>query len=100
MHLVITLSEFEYNCGSPVVEPDHFLKNKVFVRPGLSCATPVEIPYYSSDIGCKDLCAVCAAPDAQIDAELKKKFKTVLPQCMECNEKGFKVITQRPYGHF
>ena len=59
---------------------------------------PVEIPYYGADVGRKDICGHCGCAEAQIDLELKKIYKTVLPMCAACQESGKLPITHRPYG--
>ena len=82
--LAIVFSEYEYSCGSEVVPPEHSLHNKVFVRTTLTCESRVESSYYSSDIGRKDTCCFCACPEAEVDGDLKKQYKTVLPVCVAC----------------
>ena len=44
----------------------------------------------------KDFCAYCAKKECSPDKELKRLFKTVLPICEKCKEKGRKAITKRP----
>ncbi|XP_070559193.1 uncharacterized protein [Ptychodera flava] len=96
--LAILMSENDYTCGAELSPPDHRLHEKVALRPHLSCAVPVEIPYYGADVGQKDVCAHCGCDEAQIDAELKKQYKTVLPMCNACHELGKMPITYRPFG--
>ena len=91
-------SEYEYSCGSEVVPPEHSLHNKVFVRTTLTCESRVESSYYSSDIGRKDTCCFCACPEAEVDGDLKKQYKTVLPVCVACRATGHEVPCMRPYG--
>ena len=84
--LVVSLSEYDYTCGA------------VMVRASLTCAMPVEIPNYGSELGRRDICALCAAEEAETDQELKKKYKTVLPICITCKEVGKTPVIQRPFG--
>ena len=71
--LAMLMSENDYTCGSQLSPPDHRLHKKVDVRLNLSCAMPVEIPYYGADVGRKDICGHCGCAETQIDLELKKK---------------------------
>ena len=96
--LAIVFSEYEYSCGSEVVPPEHSLHNKVFVRMTLTCESRVESSYYSSDIGRKDTCCFCACPEAEVDGDLKKQYKTVLPVCVACRATGHEVPCMRPHG--
>ena len=68
------------------------------LRPNLQCAMQIELCYYGADIGRKDLCSHCATEDAIVCVELKKKYKTVLPICDDCKEKGKKPFTAREFG--
>ena len=96
--LAIVFSEYEYSCGSEVVPPEHSLHDKVFVRTTLTCESRIESSYYSSDIGRKDTCCFCACPEAEVDGDLKKQYKTVLPVCVACRATGHEVPCMRPYG--
>ena len=96
--LVLLVSEYEYSCGAPVTTPESTLHGKVVIRPQLTCAAPVEVSYYSSNIGRKDICSFCASIDAEVDSILKKSFKTVLPICKDCKGQGRVPVTMRPYG--
>ena len=46
----------------------------------------------------RDTCAFCGAEEAVVDGDLKKKFKTVLPLCLECRNDGKEPIVHRPFG--
>ncbi len=65
-------------------------------RLNVSCGGLVEMAYYASKFG-HDICCYCADPGEKCEESLKK-FKTVLPICPPCKEKGSKIITARPYG--
>ena len=96
--LAILLSDMEYSCGSHITAPEDPLHGKIHIRLGLQCGTPVEIPYYSSDIGVKNLCCFCAAPNGEVKRDLRQKYKTVLPICLDCEQMGMEPVCQRPYG--
>lgn len=98
---VLHISElYDYSCGFPLFEKDHSLCSQIFVKSGISCAMPVEVSYYvgPDEVGRKDICAHCGTPEASVDQELKKKFKRVLPCCLECLNSGKEVLTSMPYG--
>ena len=97
--LAVTLSEYEYSCGSELFPPNEAsILQSLTIKSHLSCNQPIEVAYYGSDVGRKDLCAYCASANAHKDAALTKKFKTVLPICEACIADGKDVVTQRPYG--
>lgn len=64
--LVIILSEFDYTCGAPITPPHHLLHGVVMTRSQMSCASAVEVTYYSGDIGRKDTCCHCGAEGGKI----------------------------------
>ncbi|KAL8607708.1 hypothetical protein ACOMHN_039382 [Nucella lapillus] len=97
--LATTLSETDYSCGSHLFPPAaELLVNNLAIKTQITCANPIELSYYAADLGRKDLCAYCGTQDAYTDAELKQKFKTVLPMCDPCMQEGKLPITQRPFG--
>ena len=57
-------------------------------RLGPICASPVELPYYSADIGRLDICSLCGATEAVVYDELKAKYRTVLTICITCTYDG------------
>lgn len=89
--LALTLSEYDYTCGAPVLPPNHSLAKFIQIRTEMSCISPIEVSYYSSGIGRGDLCAHCATEDSQCNMDLKKKYKTVLPLCGNCQVVGKKI---------
>ncbi|XP_014676567.1 PREDICTED: uncharacterized protein LOC106816458 [Priapulus caudatus] len=97
--LTLVMSEYDYTCGAPLLPPTCSISKTVMCRTGISCGCPVENPYYTSAIGRLDICAFCAAEEAEVNAEMKKKFKTVLPLCADCCEEGRKAIVYRPFGN-
>jgi hypothetical protein len=54
----------------------------------------VEVTYYGNGSGQPDICTYCA----QVNPELKKSYKTVLPICEPCENSGLSAIIHRPYG--
>ena len=98
MQLAMIFSETEYTCGSPAVPPDHVLHKKVEARINLACGDMVEMSYYASKIGRSDICCYCGCKGAPQEAALLNKFKTVLPLCNTCKDKGLKPACFRPFG--
>ena len=97
--LAVTVSEYEYSCGSKLFPPnDPSLLQSLTIKPHLSCNHPIEVANYGSDVGKKDLCAYCGSANAYKDAALTTKYKTVLPICEACLAEGKEIFTQRPYG--
>ena len=46
-------------------------------------------PYYgNSDLGRRDVCSHCGNINAEVNSELKKVYKTVLPICNDCIKDG------------
>ena len=99
--LAVTLSEFEYSCGSALFPPSVSanLKQSMCLRPNLQCILSVEISYYGSELGIrKDICAFCGIEEAFTNADLKQQYKTVLPLCDECKAEGKMPILKGPFG--
>lgn len=70
------------------------IRKNVSCRPNLQSVTPIEILYYAS--GLNDICVYCGIENAEMDADLKQKFKTVLPVCERCQKDGKIPFVQRP----
>ncbi len=87
--LIMYLSEIDYTCGSEILPYNHALYSKVRVRDNLMCNQEIEFPYYSAEVGRKDLCAYCAMEGIQ-DVNLKNFYKVVLPLCISCMAAGKK----------
>lgn len=101
LSLALLLSEYDYSCGSPLTLPGHNLHGKAYIRQLINCESLIELPYYSNEngVGRKDVCCFCAEENCiNVDEELKKHYKTVLPICDACKMKGILPICQRPYG--
>lgn len=98
--LATSLSEYEYSCGSCLFPPtvSESIRKNVTYRPNFQCVTPIEIPYYAYGLGRNDICVYCGIGNAEMDADLKKKFKTVLPVCESCQKDGKTPFVQRPYN--
>lgn len=95
--LAASLSEYDFTCGAPVVQEGHPLNCKVTVR-SLDCNQPLEFAFYGAHLGRKDLCGRCGQEGADPMTDLKKRFKTVLPLCKDCQNAGLEAVTQRPFG--
>ncbi|KAK6174900.1 hypothetical protein SNE40_013462 [Patella caerulea] len=96
-HLILTVSESEYTCGAHISVPGDILDGLVHVRQYITCAMPVEVSYYSSNISRNDICCYCSGNNAEVSQEKKKQYKTLLPICMDC-QKEEEIICYRPYG--
>ena len=94
--ILLSITESDYTCGAGILPINHAYTQKVVVRKELTCADEVEIAYYSANLGRKDICSYCAIPEAIVDADLKKKYKTVLPICVECHTTK-EPTTRMPY---
>lgn len=93
--IAIARSEYDFTCGGHIADPSVAMLKKVFVREKLTCAYPVETPYYSSAFAKLDLCAHCANDGGVIIIELRKKYKTILPICNVCSAHGKVAIAMR-----
>ena len=98
MTLALSMSEYDFTCGSAILPPSNDMFKTVMCRTGITCETPIQLPYYSSGLGKALLCCYCASDDGEVDQNLKGQYQTVLPICKECEQKGKQVIVQRPYG--
>ena len=98
--LAKNISSFEYSCGAHLFPPAEKgkLANSMVIRPNLQCAMQIEVPYYSSNVGRKDVCSHCGRINTAINMDLKKQYKTVLPICKPCLDSKKKPFTQRPFG--
>lgn len=96
------LAEIEYSCGDVISAPwstDQSHHNNVQTRMPMNCADPIELQYYSADLGRKDICCYCCDEDVVRDERLLQQFKTVLPCCKACKDNGMEAVCQRPYGN-
>jgi len=98
MTVVLATSEYDYTCGGPLLPPCNTMYKNVMCRTSIACGSPVEMQYYASNLGRIDICCFCVAENCSDDNDLKKKYKTVLPACKICVEKGETIIVARPYG--
>lgn len=98
--LDLGLRDWEYSCGSPLLPPSNPVYKSVMCRSSLSCESPVEIAYIRAGLGPLNICCYCCSESkGQVEQELHKTVKTVLPICQECLDCGKEIITQRPYGN-
>ena len=96
--LVMLLSGYDYTCDAPITPPKHSLHGKVVTRKNITCALPVEIPYYGTDFGRRDICCHCGNEEAETNLLLKASFQTVLPICKDCEKLGKVPVVHRPFG--
>ncbi|XP_033753387.1 uncharacterized protein LOC117336839 [Pecten maximus] len=97
MTVALATSEFEYTCGSPLLPPTTSLYTKVMCRSNITCSTTVELQFYASSLGRTDICCFCTAENSDVDTQLLKKYKTVLPMCASCTSKGKQAVVARPF---
>jgi hypothetical protein len=95
--VILATSEYEYTCGSPLLPPRNKLYRTIMCRANITCSFPVELQYYSSGLGRNDICCLCSNDNAEVDQELRKKYKTVLPLCEICKSQGKKTVLARPF---
>ena len=77
-------------CGAAISEyvgtgadrDEKYLKS-IFVRENISCASKIELPYYSVDFYPK-ICIHCGVQGTGRTLESSAKF---YPKCIECNDK-------------
>ena len=48
--LCLIKEEMNYSCGYSLFEEDHEFYAKIFVREKITCETPIELAYYSSNL--------------------------------------------------
>ena len=71
----------------------------VCARLQMACNTPVEFAYYAENNPInvqKDICCHCANPGAEKDPEMKKKYRIVLPICVNCKNLGKDIKKRNP----
>ena len=101
LDLALLLSENDYMCGAVVTPPGHPLHGKVFTRIEMTCESYIELAFYSTtnNIGNKpSLCCFCATDNTPRDPDLIRKYKTVLPICVQCKLDGYDAVCMRPFG--
>ena len=91
--VAVAMSEFDYTYGSVLLPPENpMYNNKIMCRSELTCETPVDLQHYTSGLELIDLCVHCATETGEVNADLKKKFKTVLQICKKCKDTGKSAI--------
>ena len=85
----------QYECGCILVpEGETALEGKVFTRVMMSCGTPVETPYFTSNLikTAKDICRHCGVGNVAVEPELLAKHSRVIPSCQKCRAQGKDVL--------
>ena len=91
------MKEYDYICGSHLIPDSSFLKGELFTRVAMTCQSPMEWQFYSSNaLHRKDRCYYCGSIGASTDNVLTTQFKTVLPLCIRCQNEGKKPMTRGP----
>ena len=64
LFLAKQIRNVEYSCGSYLFPSSENQKvaNSMIICPNLQCSMQIEVPYYSSDVGRKDVCSYCGGP--------------------------------------
>ena len=88
--------ELHYTCGAAPFPGSHDLFDKLVVKEGMSCSTPIETTYYtgSGTSRFEDICYYCGDNEIlednnEID-ELKAQYGIVRPICESCFSKGLR----------
>ena len=86
--------EMNYSCDSSLVEEDHEFYTKVFVHEKITCKTPIELAYYSSNSRRSNhnsqICYWCGVDGGLVDPPVDKtsNYKFVFLCCCWYLEKG------------
>lgn len=62
------VSEFDYTCGSDLVNPEIASLKGVLTRKNMTCGNPVEMCYYSSKLGQLEICCYCAVDNTEVNS--------------------------------
>ena len=91
-----TQEELHYTCGAAAFPGSHDLFDKLVVKEGMSCSTPIETTYYTGSGASRfeDICYYCGDNEIledndEID-ELKAQYGIVRPICESCFAKGLR----------
>ena len=85
----IVCLKYQFFAGDP-------LQGTVFVKLQLSCASHVELSYYSTSasIGRKDICCHCGVEGAEQDREAAEQYRTVIPFVLNVKHQGRKLLRE------
>ena len=97
INLENTVAATDYTCGAPILPENNHMYEKVKIRENLGCASPIEFPYYSGNVGPKDLCAYCALPESLVCESKRKIYQIVLPLCNNCSNLEIPLV-RMPFG--
>ena len=83
------IRKYEYICGSLITPDVSFLAGQVFTKLAMTCRSQLEYAYFSWKKGRMDICSLCGkVGGAEVDKELKKDYKFVLPMCAASKKSG------------
>ncbi|RGB32467.1 hypothetical protein C1646_762901 [Rhizophagus diaphanus] len=85
------LDAYDYSYGAPLFSDDHYLIEVLFICVKISCDTPIEILYYSSQkSGNSDICYYCGTDSDFVDPpdSIRTKYKIIYLLCQRCQDKG------------
>ena len=82
-----------YVCGSTALDHDHAFSSVFVTQEELTCADHIEAFFYTATPSSRQqlsvkLCCFCALEDGEVDDELSKLYRTVLPVCQQCLGEG------------
>ncbi|XP_074641196.1 uncharacterized protein LOC141898942 [Tubulanus polymorphus] len=96
---------FSYSCGmvlQEAIDKDELSEgecevlSKVFVRANLSCNSPIEVPYYSSQLFI-DVCTNCAATENLTQARGSVKLYPICEKCFRESTLGIVIRRKRKF---
>lgn len=87
-----------FSCGSPLLPPLHPLEEQISMKMFRSCDAPVEMAFYSSNLGSMNVCCYCGSSENNLDkeVELSRRRRVTLPVCEQCKQAGRQVRSILP----
>ncbi|CAG8562426.1 5820_t:CDS:2 [Funneliformis caledonium] len=85
--LYLVKEEINYSCSSSLVDENHEFYTKVYVHKNITCKTPIELAYYSSNSRQSNhnsqICYWCRVDGGLVDPSVEKtsNYKFVFPCC-------------------
>ena len=81
-----------FSCDSPLLPPLHPLEERISMKNFRSCEDPIEMAFYSSNLGSINVCCYCGNSDNNLNKEvdLSRRHRATLPVCEKCKLAGRK----------
>lgn len=70
VQLALLLSNYDFTCGSSLTPPQQYLHGKRVTKMNIYCGSPMDIAYFSSSTGRRDICYYCGATETETNIEL------------------------------